>query len=170
MDLQNPTPDMVRLDDISFSLHNQCRYNGHTKFYSVAEHSVIAARLAFADKRSKEEVRAVLMHDAAECYLGDVSRPLKLYLRSIGVTIYDELTAKWDAAIGERFDIDFAKHHDVIKHYDFILMKAEKERFWPEDTEEWSCLDNIPDRDINWINCEPSSCCFGITAIWYGIK
>lgn len=170
VDLQNPTPDMVHLDDISVSLHNQCRYNGHTEFYSVAEHSVIAAKLAIEDGRSEDEVRAVLMHDASECYLGDMSRVLKLYLRSIGVTIYDELSAKWDAVIGERFGIDFVAHHDVIKFYDFTLMKAEKMRFWPEDTQEWSCLDGIPYRNVDWLNCKPDDVHFWCCAVKNGIK
>ncbi len=139
VDLLNPTPDMVKLEDISKSLHNQCRYTGNVPcFYSVAEHCLLASRLAKEDGRSAQEVLAVLLHDANEAYLGDFSRPLKLLLRSHGVTILDELAAKWDAAIGQKFGLDLKAHHDVIKYYDNIMLKAEKKRLYPDDPNEWT--------------------------------
>lgn len=159
-DLLNPTPGMISVVDISTSLHNQCRYTGHVQFYSVAEHCILAAALAGDDGRSEREQLAVLLHDAAEAYLGDVSRPLKLYLRSAGVTIYDELSDRWDEAIGLRFGVDLKEHHNVIKHYDNIMLKAEKKRFWPHDFEEWQGLDVVPDRNVKWLSLPPSSSLF----------
>jgi uncharacterized protein len=170
VDLKHPKPEMVQLIDISFSLHNQCRYTGHVPFYSVAEHSVIAANLAISDGRSGDEVRAVLLHDAAEAYLGDISRPLKLYLRSVGVTIYDELTALWDEAIGQRFGVDLKAHHDVVKYYDNIMLKAEKTRFWRSDEEQWVGLDNVPDVRIYWLKCMPDDNDFYVAASFLGIR
>ncbi len=46
------------------------------------------------------------------------------------MTILDELAAKWDAAIGQKFGLDLKAHHDVIKYYDNIMLKAEKKRLY----------------------------------------
>lgn len=72
-DFDNPTPDMICIEDIAYSLSNLCRYTGHTnKFYSVAEHCI---RMAEADLPGDPLVR--LLHDSAEAYIGDINRPFK---------------------------------------------------------------------------------------------
>lgn len=59
---------------ISSALSKICRFNGHTReFYSVAEHSIYVAS-RFTDRDLK---RVALLHDAAEAFIGDISRPLK---------------------------------------------------------------------------------------------
>lgn len=59
------------IEDIAHSLSNLCRYTGHTvSFYSVAQHCVLASSYS-------KFPRWALMHDAAEAYLGDLSKPVK---------------------------------------------------------------------------------------------
>lgn len=73
----------VDLEDIAHSLAYQCRFNGHTKrFYSVAEHSVILARLVEpkSEVQNLERRLCALLHDASECYLGDITSPVRSYL------------------------------------------------------------------------------------------
>lgn len=75
-DLLNPSPDMVRIEDIAHSLANICRYTGHTRyFYSVAQHCVLMAE---ADLPGDPLQR--LLHDAAEAYIGDIAKPWKQLL------------------------------------------------------------------------------------------
>ena len=77
-DLDNPTPEMIRFDDIAHPLSNLARFNGHTKFmYSVAQHSVFVAREIKKMGGSVEEQLWGLLHDAAEAYVGDVCSPIK---------------------------------------------------------------------------------------------
>jgi uncharacterized protein len=41
-----PDPSEIDLDDIAQALSNQCRFGGHCRvFYSVAQHSCLAAEL-----------------------------------------------------------------------------------------------------------------------------
>lgn len=72
----DPRPEDFDILDIAHALANTCRYGGHVKrFYSVAEHCVLLSykvpyRLSFA----------ALMHDFAEAYIGDMVRPLKVFM------------------------------------------------------------------------------------------
>lgn len=72
-DFREPTPDMIEIDDIAHHLSNLCRWNGAcSRFYSVAQHSILTSRIV-----PKELQQWALMHDAAEAYVGDMTRPLK---------------------------------------------------------------------------------------------
>lgn len=92
----NPTPDMVRLEDIAYSLSRLCRFTGHSyPFYSVAEHSMRVADLV----QPKLELQA-LLHDATEAYVGDMSSPLKSLCPG-----YRHVEAKVKYAIAKAFGI-----------------------------------------------------------------
>ena len=72
IDILQPDPDKIIIEDIAHALSMQCRFSGHTRlFYSVAEHSVECSR------RAVYYPLEALMHDAAEAYLHDMVSPLK---------------------------------------------------------------------------------------------
>lgn len=115
-DYENPTPEMIRLEDIAHQLSNTCRFSGACDpYYSVAEHSVLVARMCTQSK-------AGIMHDAAEAYLWDIPRPAKhLYGQ-----VYKNLTAKCDLVIGERFGIDPELFHcDTVERADTVALNYE---------------------------------------------
>ncbi len=69
----SPKLDDVCIEDIAHALSNCCRWSGHTTvFYSVAQHCVLTSLVADRPYRM-----AMLLHDAAEAYMGDLVRPLK---------------------------------------------------------------------------------------------
>jgi uncharacterized protein len=69
----DPRADEIDLIDIAAALSKLCRYGGHCKrFYSVAEHCVLMARMMPRQLR-----REALLHDASEAYLVDIPRPIK---------------------------------------------------------------------------------------------
>lgn len=61
--------------DIAHSLSMLCRYNGHCReFYSMAEHSCHLHDYALHILKDKPLARTLLIHDAAEAYLGIILR------------------------------------------------------------------------------------------------
>ena len=112
----DPDPDKIDLIVIAHSLSNQCRFNGHCRqFYSVAEHSYLAAFLA-----PKDAAAAVLLHDAAEAYMGDLVRPLKQKLPD-----YSWLEDRLQSIIYKKFRIQ--PQPAMVKSLDAQMLFIEKE-------------------------------------------
>lgn len=92
----DPRPEDVSITDIAHALSMVCRFAGHCReFYSVAEHSVLVSQVV-----PEEFALLGLLHDAAEAYIGDVSRPLKGSLPD-----YRRLEARNWEAISIAFDL-----------------------------------------------------------------
>lgn len=126
VDLNEPTPDMIDIRDIANSLSKICRFNGHVShFYSVAQHSVLVCYL-FAESEGGMFSLEALMHDAAEAYLGDVIKPLKVILRKT----YGILEYHFDMAIAQKYDLERGGFVTVpIKKYDRMAVELEHEAF-----------------------------------------
>jgi len=86
----------ININDIAHSLSMQCRYNGHvSKFYSVAEHSVLVSQMV-----PNEYKLWGLLHDATEAYVGDMVSPVKKRLESFR-TLEDNI----HKVVAERFNL-----------------------------------------------------------------
>ncbi len=73
-----PDAEGICIEDIAHALSLLCRGNGHvSKYWSIAQHSILCAREAAARELPDRLVLACLLHDAGECYLSDVPRPFK---------------------------------------------------------------------------------------------
>jgi hypothetical protein len=120
VDVKHPTAESIDIISIAADLSKVCRYGGQSpRFYSVAEHCVLATMLAIGDGVGAEGIRAIFLHDSPEAYIGDVVKPLKVLLPD-----YAAIEERMEAAVGARFGVDFAKMHAVIKDYDYIMLKA----------------------------------------------
>ena len=67
--------DKIDLETVALSLSRTKRFFGQTNF-SVAQHSINMARI-FIYKGKIEEAKAAAIHEASECFLGDLVTPLK---------------------------------------------------------------------------------------------
>ena len=129
LDLNKIEAKDVSIDDIAHSLAYQCRFNGHTSsFYSVAEHSVLLADLVQADSKVQNLTRrmAALLHDSAETYIGDITKPVR-YMSFFR----DEDEAPIRKAIFEAFLIPNEALTSDIMEKDRLLTIIEGRRFLP---------------------------------------
>lgn len=106
LDLLDPTPMDIEIEDIAHGLAFVARWNGQTRgdfAYSVAEHSLLVTELftrmnpGIAGKWKL----AALLHDAPEYVIGDMISPVKA---SVGDG-YGELDDRLTAAIHIRFGL-----------------------------------------------------------------
>lgn len=82
LDLLNPSPLDVELDDIAHGLARVARWNGQTSgdyIFSVAQHSLLVEAIAghLNPDMSRAWRLAVLLHDAPEYVIGDIISPFK---------------------------------------------------------------------------------------------
>ena len=82
IDPADPDPEAISIRDIAHSLSLICRGNGHVRnFWSVGQHCLDCAHEAQARKLSPRMILACLLHDASECYMSDVPRPMKKHMQ-----------------------------------------------------------------------------------------
>lgn len=139
--------DRIAIEDIAHGLAYQCRFNGQTReFYSVAQHSLVVAELVPPPLRM-----AALLHDAAEAYLGDMVKPLKVLLPA-----FAELEERVSALIAGAFGIDFADYAP-IKRADLIALATEKRDLMPHSSERWAYLDGIAALPARIVPMDPAT-------------
>src|SRR5215470_11026771 len=82
LDLLDPSPLDIEIEDIAHGLARVARWNGQTKgehAFSVAQHSILVEAIAAALKpQLSDKLRlAALLHDAPEYVIGDLISPFK---------------------------------------------------------------------------------------------
>ncbi len=144
VDLINPDPNTIDITSIATALSRICRFGGHCPvWYSVAEHCIHAADIAFRTTNDMQIVKAVLMHDATEAYLGDMVKPLKVTQPK-----YQSLELRMQRAIAARFNINFDAYENYIEAVDLLMLKAERMEMWPDDPTEWTGLSKVSEVPI----------------------
>lgn len=129
LDLLDPTPMDIEIEDIAHGLAFVARWNGQTigNFaYSVAEHSLLVEQI-FTTMNPKAPVKwrlAALLHDAPEYVIGDMISPVKA---AVGPG-YETLDGRLMAAIHIRFGLPAQVPVAVKKQ----IKKADKISAWLE--------------------------------------
>ena len=131
LDLLDPTPVDIEIEDIAHGLAFVARWNGQTEGdfpYSVAEHSLLVEALfsRMYPGASPAQQLTALLHDAPEYVIGDMISPVKA---AVGPE-YKELDKRLEAAIHIRFGLPAAIPVRVKKQ----IKKADKVSAWMEAT------------------------------------
>lgn len=107
VNILNPSPEEIYLDDIIIQLSNHCRFGGTLEnHYSVLEHSLFVMDLV----KNEEDKLAALMHDSSEAYLCDIPTPLKNLLPR-----YIEIEDKFMKVISEKFKFQYPFSKSILQ-------------------------------------------------------
>ncbi|WP_455466567.1 YfbR-like 5'-deoxynucleotidase [Bartonella sp. B39] len=116
LDLLNPSPFDVEIEDIAHGLARVARWNGQTRgehAYSVAQHSLLVEQIfqkLFPQSRSNECLCA-LLHDAPEYVIGDMISPLKAVIGKQ----YELIEKRIQDAIHMRFSLPIDPSQKLLK-------------------------------------------------------
>ncbi len=131
LDLLDPTPVDIEIEDIAHGLAFVARWNGQTAgdyAYSVAEHSLLVEAI-FGRLNPDAPIKwrlAALLHDAPEYVIGDMISPVKA---AVGPE-YGALDERLTAAIHLRFGLPIVLPKAVKSQ----IKKADKISAWLEAT------------------------------------
>lgn len=165
-----PSPDQICIDDIGWGLSRMPRFCGHTITevpYNVAQHSVFVGRevyniltrieeypelkeffheikgLSNSQIHVIETVMMAVLHDASEIYTGDIPSPVKQIpeLRAIVKKVEHKLMA----AIYQAFNLPEPTElqEKIIKHADKIAQKIEAHAFMQSRGNHWPNMPHI---------------------------
>ncbi len=131
LDLLDPTPMDIEIEDIAHGLAFVARWNGQTEGdwpYSVAEHSLLVEAIfrRIDPKAPPRWQLAALLHDAPEYVIGDMISPVKA---AVGPG-YGALDARLQTAIHLRFGLPAAIPAAVKKK----IKQADRVSAWMEAT------------------------------------
>ena len=123
LDLLDPSPFDIEIEDIAHGLARVARWNGQTigeHAFSVAQHSCVVEEIAAHIKPGLDPKwrLAALLHDASEYVIGDMISPFK---SALGAG-YKDFEARLEAAIHVRFQLP-PKTPQTIKT---LIKKADK--------------------------------------------
>jgi len=116
----HPTHDLININDISHALSNICRFAGHvSSFYSVAQHSVLVARIIEGLGGNPYMQLHGILHDATEAYLTDIPTPVKRL-----ITGFDTLEDNFYRVIAEVYGLE-PELPEIVKRADGIALATE---------------------------------------------
>ena len=109
LDLLNPSPLDIEIEDIAHGLARVARWNGQTTgahAFSVAQHCLLVEQVTakLAKRVSRHTRLAALLHDAPEYVVGDLISPFKA---AVGID-YKDFETRLLAAIHIRFSLPAA--------------------------------------------------------------
>jgi len=132
LDLLNPSPLDIEIEDIAHGLARVARWNGQTKgahAFSVAQHCVVVEKIGteLKPRLSREARLMALLHDAPEYVIGDLISPFKT---AVGID-YKAFENRLMAAIHIRFGLPPQPPADLLA----LIKKADMVSAFHEATQ-----------------------------------
>lgn len=133
----DPNPDTINIEDIAIGLSRACRFVGQTKdVYTVAEHCIWVANIV-----PREQKLAGLLHDASEAYLSDIAKPIKEKLPDYNIIenrlmhcIAKKFGFQWpmtkEVKEADRMALEYEWEHKVLRKGFKSLSPAEAKRLF----------------------------------------
>jgi len=150
--IEDPKPEDIDIRDIAHALSLTCRFRGHcNSFYSVAEHSVRIVNQVYpkAHRFSEGNMwlrgKFALLHDAAEAYMADIPKPVKMILPE-----YSKLEKALLDKIFAKFGLDRYENKaewDSVMLADVKMLATEKNSIMSPEPDDWK-LTEEPYNDV----------------------
>ena len=123
-----PNPDTLLIEDIAHALSNQPRFGGHLpKFYSVAQHCILCHMVG-----EKSEKYNALMHDSSEAYLLDMPKPIKMEMpdyNAIEDNLMNVLAQKFNFVYPKTKEVDRVDHYLLEWEWNVLMLKKKDTEF-----------------------------------------
>jgi hypothetical protein len=176
VDLLNPLPEQICIEDMAWSMSRQARYAGHTitpLIYSIAQHSMVVEQLVsrlmdkeegalrqhfydetgwhgeIADFITPEVQLHSLMHDGSEAYLLDLPTPLKQLpdiKEAYGALENKMMLAIW-LALG--LSAPMSSTHDIVRWADRYALTVEAHHLIRSRGQHWTRLTELSLNELN---------------------
>jgi 5'-deoxynucleotidase YfbR-like HD superfamily hydrolase len=132
IDVLNLNPNDICIEDIAHALSLTNRYGGHTPIpYTVGMHSILCSGAI----RNRDYALEALMHDAAEAYIGDMTRPIKMLDQA---NFFRELEDKIYNMVANKYGFSSPMSSEV-NEIDKVMLYVEADLFFP-----------VEDRPFDW--------------------
>lgn len=144
LDLADPDCSVIKPIDIAAGLRAP-RFCGQTRqFYTIAQHCCLVLKLVspiarqLGGDKGLQLRRCALMHDAAEAFIHDITRPLKIQLPD-----YRAIEARFETRLAEAFGWDWTPfRRDTVKAADLQALAIEQ-RDLVGNVDAWPVLDRV---------------------------
>jgi 5'-deoxynucleotidase YfbR-like HD superfamily hydrolase len=162
LDLADPSPLDIEIEDIAHGLARVARWNGQTvgdHAFSVAQHSLLVVDLvdALCGQKAPADLRlAALLHDGPEYVIGDMISPFKALLGDG----YRSIEARLAAAIHLRHQLPASlptPMHKLIKQADSVSAFLEASQLAGFALDEAEKLFGKPPGSLAAISLQPMS-------------
>lgn len=132
-DLLRPDALLVDIQDIAHALSLLNRFGGHSiEPMSVAQHSHLV--MCLCESSDPAVLRAALLHDAAEAYIGDIVSPLKRLLEAD--LLETGVRAAISEALGEPWPLP-PETAALVEKADRVALVTERNQIMPESKTPW---------------------------------
>jgi len=118
---------MIDIRDIAHALAQIPRFGGHlSRPWTVADHCIHMANGHYLRHRNPRIALQLLLHDAAEAYIGDIVSPLKRLLVLEDFTPISAVEDRILTVIGVALGVELLPFDPAVKLWDRRMLKYER--------------------------------------------
>lgn len=160
LDIAHPDASKINIEEMAYSLAGILRYLNHTQHpYSVAEHCVRVSYLVEEWTKDRAMSLRGLLHDGPEYILGDITAPVKKFIRAHTYAL-DVIEDRWLYAILDSVGLPHLRSNPpmplaewegaqaVIKRADLVMLATEKRDMMAPCERDWGLTHPARDKRL----------------------